>query len=988
MTPGGSMPETKSELQLRIRFALAQLGPLNKHHEFEHLARQFARLRVASNVMPATGPVAGWGDQGRDFENFRSYITNSPIADSTFVALVSGKKIVGACSLQKDIEPKIREDIKTIVDSSEKIDEIYNFCEVDLPVGKRHALQTWADSSYHVKLDIFDGQTLSEQLTDHDVWWIAQQYLSIPADVFPRDLAEGERYTALRKRWLEEAREPLTFADFVEIDAGLRQAMYEKGCRADLLPWLGKIRQLLHGDCPEGMRRKVQYEIAVVALRGLDNLSAEAELVAQFFGGLHAGLSPAELQDATVLLTYCVTATGQGHFNVDPAKLVEWTSNLVSLLDQAISHAPGNNSLCDLLLSRAQICVIPLRSTKYTAKPEQMLKYWGRMLDVLPEAPLFPLEHFADMLTKLTPFLVQDPKYPWITERIDQLLEQRSSGFVAAQKCLDRAKSLFQDSHFVKALQQLQRAKVKWFTAETLPKALVAMLLAAECYEHLKLFYAAKYYSAGVVFILHRETDQRLKKFLPRAAFHLCGACYASGACLSYMEVLHLALLMHESYMPDPFDLEKHQALSEQLSQVAILRSVTGRLAADLLPTLDRMGGEWNLADDLWSLVTEISRPGTEPWDSLPSEEMWRRIQGEIGGPIFSDVGARRTIRWTALGITWTLSFANTYELALLGEELAATLQIIQADLADVDLCLFPTTADIELELTDESRVVLEEVPDNNVARWLLRIPSRWLPPHHSNSDEELNPLTLAAIILGQCSALTFDKFTAILESAFKTGLATKAFTVRPARELFASIHSKDVFQASKRAELNPPKPPEWFKIAPASELAWREAPGPGYSLKKAEGFIRNRYENAIRPIRLTLPRLTDDTRICLMLRDLQEKGLPDWQILNIIANIVTNFRVRNEIGSSTDFELMNETFAKWMFHDETPADPAFPNDLFTEEELKFIKNATLTGYLQTWGLISNLRTPDFTAIRRFLDVRYRNSTDDVPHTSYFPDWS
>jgi hypothetical protein len=981
------MPETKSELQQRIRFALVQLGPQNKHHEFEHLAGEIARLRVASNMLPATGPVARWGDQGRDFETFHTYITNSPIADSTFLSLIAGNKIVGACSLQQDIEPKIKEDVKTIVDCGEKIDAIYYFCEADLRVGKRHALQNWADASHCVKLEIFDGQAIAEQLTQHDLWWIAQQYLSIPADVFPRGLAEGERYAALRKRWLGDLREPFTFADFVEIDAGLRHAMYERGSRADLLPWLTKMRELLREGCPEGMKRKVQYEIAVVALRGLNNLSAEAGLVAEFFSGLNAALSPAELSDATVLLTYCATAAQQSHFSVDLEKLSNWASTIVGLLDDAIDHAPGNNVLCDLLLSRAQACVIPLRTANYTARPGQMLDYWKRMLDVLPEAPLFPLEHFADIITKLTPFLVNDPKYPAITERVDQLLEQRSSGFVAAGKCLDRAKSLFQGDHFVKALQQLQSAKVKWFAAETLPQALSAMLFAAECYEHLKLFYAAKYYSAAVVYILFRETNPSLKKFLPGAAFHLSAACYATGACLSYMEVLHLALLFQQTFMPDPFDFEKHEVLGGQLAQVAILRAVIRRLAAEVLPVLDRMGGEWELADDLWSDVMEISRSGAEPWNSLPSDEIWRRIQTEIGAPILCDVGSRRAIRWPALGIAWTISFTNTYELALLGEELAATLQVIQADLAEVDLCLFPTTADVEVELTDQSSVVFKEVPDNSGARWLLQIPNRWLSPHGSQPGEELNPLTIAATILGQCTALPPHRFMAIIESAFKAGLPTKTFSVRPARELFANIHSKDVFQASKRSEFNAPTPPDWFEIAPAAELKWRETPGPGYTHEAAETFIRNRYENALRPIRITLPRLISDPRVHALLVKMHERGLPDWQILNIIASMVTNFRVHNEIGFRNDIGLMNKTYAKWLYHDEQPDDPEFPNDLCTQDALTILEYVVVTSNLKTWGLISNLPTPDFKAIRRFLDIRYHNSSDDVPHEKYFGEW-
>ena len=581
---------------------------------------------------------------------------------------MANKQIAFGCSLQKKIEPKIKSDVKAISDSGVHFDDIYYFCEADLQVGKRHALEEWASSSHHVRLQILDGQALAEQLTDNDLWWIAEEYLSIPAEVFPHGLTEGEGYAALRKRWLEDVREPLTFADFVEIDAGLRRTMYEKDLRADLVPWLGKMREFLREGCPEGMKRKVQYEIAVVTLRGLNNLSAEAELVAEFFDGLNAGLSPAQLSDATVLLNYCATAAQKGHYNVDLEKLSNWASTLVSLLDHAIDHARGNNVLCDLLLSRSQACVIPLRTPNYTAKPEQMLDYWKRMVKVLDEAPLFPLEHFADIITKLTHFLVNDPRYPAITERVDKLLEQRSSGFVAAEKCLDRAKSLYQDGRFLKALRELQRAKVKWFAAETLPKALSAMLLAAECYEHLKLFYAAKYYGAAVVRILYDEKGSGMKKFLPRAAFHLCSACYGSGTSLPYMEVLHLALLFQQNYMTDPFDFEKHPALQEQVVQVAILRSVTRRLAPELLSVLDGIGEKWDLADDLWSAVTEISQPGAEPWGTLPVDDIWRRIQTEIGGPLFSEVGPRRSIRWSALGITWTVTFENNYELTLLGE--------------------------------------------------------------------------------------------------------------------------------------------------------------------------------------------------------------------------------------------------------------------------------------------------------------------------------
>ncbi len=42
-----------TELAKYIRFQLSELRAQNKHHAFEHLARQFARLRVCENILPA-----------------------------------------------------------------------------------------------------------------------------------------------------------------------------------------------------------------------------------------------------------------------------------------------------------------------------------------------------------------------------------------------------------------------------------------------------------------------------------------------------------------------------------------------------------------------------------------------------------------------------------------------------------------------------------------------------------------------------------------------------------------------------------------------------------------------------------------------------------------------------------------------------------------------------------------------------------------------
>jgi hypothetical protein len=62
---------TPEEAGKLIRFALSELAAENAHHDFEHLCRHLTRRKICPNIIPATGPVSGGGDQGADFETYK-----------------------------------------------------------------------------------------------------------------------------------------------------------------------------------------------------------------------------------------------------------------------------------------------------------------------------------------------------------------------------------------------------------------------------------------------------------------------------------------------------------------------------------------------------------------------------------------------------------------------------------------------------------------------------------------------------------------------------------------------------------------------------------------------------------------------------------------------------------------------------------------------------------------------------------------------------
>jgi hypothetical protein len=194
-------PAKRAELRPYIRYQLAQLSAQNAEHEFEHLAFDLARVRVASNLLPATGPVQSGGDQGRDFESYRTYLAKSSLAESAFAALANEGIIAGACTLDKKIVRKIRSDLKTIFASGEQPTHVAYFCESDLAIAKRHTLKKFCQDTYGATLDIFDGQAIADMLADRDTSWIADRYLEIPSELWPPALLD-EHYTSSRDRWL------------------------------------------------------------------------------------------------------------------------------------------------------------------------------------------------------------------------------------------------------------------------------------------------------------------------------------------------------------------------------------------------------------------------------------------------------------------------------------------------------------------------------------------------------------------------------------------------------------------------------------------------------------------------------------------------------------------------------------------------------------------------------------------------------------------
>ena len=486
--PVKSTPKRRA-LIAQILFQLDQLSATNSHHEFEHICRHLARESITPNILPATGPVTAGGDEGRDFETFTTFIRRQDVRSSLFRGLGESQPLVFACSItdRSRVKAKIRDDLAKIC-AREAPYVVYFLSNQNIPVAARLELQRECADAHKCRLEILDAQALAEQFTDPALFWIAEEYLHIPNDLFPEPRVPPQSaYAATRERWLDEERAPHTVADFVGVKYGLRAATFKDEFKPDLRRWIQLMEQFIAPEQDEALVRRAKYEVCVATLRGLHDLRPRRALVEEYLADWQRWTKTAEIRDTALLLSYASSAVLHREFDIEPETLHRYSEAIVAFVDAEIAAARDNpNRQADLLYTRSSLASLPfLNGTTPTFNLDQQVGFWFKLLSVADRAPLFGLESFVDGLTQLTPLLSEHPEFNRLVRRADEVLEKRSSGFVVAEKCRDRAFALMDQGKILASITELHRAKVKWFTGDTLRPTLLAMLVLCTAYRKL-----------------------------------------------------------------------------------------------------------------------------------------------------------------------------------------------------------------------------------------------------------------------------------------------------------------------------------------------------------------------------------------------------------------------------------------------------------------------------------------------------------------------
>jgi hypothetical protein len=968
---------TKNRYTLRryLRFQLEQMSAVNQQHQFEELSFELARQRICRRILPATGPVQAGGDQGRDAETFRTYLASSDIATSSRIGLADNRTLVIACTLDKKLVTKVKKDLTTIHASGAVPHAVYYFATPDLPVAKRHELQAFSKRKYGFDLEILDGQAIADQLSDPDTFWIAEQFLSVPADMFPEIEGDAE-YQALRERWFDSGRQISDYTDFLEVKRGLRRATFEEPLKVDLGRWIELIHAIVDA-VPLSFARKALYEIAVAQLRGRKSLNPARWAVDRFFESIEGELDSDDVQDIVLLASYAMTAHYNGEFSGELELVQKWRSQADQALSDAMASPLPDAARYQLLLVARQVA--PDRFSKDPVIFSEMaLPPWEEAVEIAERSPFADIDTLNNLMQIYLPLIGGLPRYQRLADRIDAVVVKRSGKSAGAEQGRRRAMIHAEHDQIVAAIDQLQRAKEGWFHEATMYGSILAMLQLSEFYSRLWLPLAARYYSSAALKYAFQAKDEELRPLIGAAALEISATYLTAGEGISFMRSVGRAAQIHIAHTSDGEDLDQHEAFAARLAEAAKVRALLRQIMPDQMQAIEAAVDSWPIDPDYGRSIRKLA--DKPPWKSMARSEIEQRLAEDIGQGLTYDLGNELCYRWNALGVTWTIRAAHTAR--PIAEWIGAAFQIAIVDLADEDLAILPSTVDIEITTSGGLKPKLEPVSDNTQMRYRLVMPAS-----ATLGDEASFTMMLLAEILGHASALPTASFLAVIKRKIDRGLLGKAFWVHPVSRFFRDIREllvgDDVDLSGIAAPEDAPRP----EPKGSEELAWRTGDGPTYTKARAYEALSNRYRRLTPAVLANLEALREDQAAMSILREMHDEGMLDWQIYSVIFNFMMQDAIEAQAGMGAVLNGSPEIMRKILREFEAGRTPPINLGQFNRENLEMVRWSGLLAAMPSWELTNHRQTPDMEATRRFLSVRYHHFEDDIDHPDLFG-WS
>lgn len=481
-----------------IEYHLENLTSHNEDKDFEYFARRLLEKEVCPNLIPQTGPTAG-GDSKADSE---TYPVSEEVAERWYHGEESAKERWAiAISAQKNWQPKIRKDVKSIVGTNRGYTRIYFVSNQLIPDKKRAEVEDELKNTFGVDIRILSRDWIVDKIITNRHFDLVTENLRSargikfednrkvgPVDSgreieladLEKQIANTDKYQGVEYQLAEDCLRCVILSSQLERPRDVVDALFARALR--IAKKVGDSRQILrftykkawisyfvYDDLDELSKLYDEVEKLALSLDEVDDVEFSHNLLNVLIGSIRhkeTSVEKAKVEARSAALKQKLTELSQEKQRPNNAHCAR---TLLCLHDLALFNIlPGRFSSLDDLLEELRIIIVESKG--------------------LGE---YPFDSYAEIIIELGKFL-DSPQYEKLFDEVISQASARKHEGEAGVLLLTRGAQKLQSNKPYDAIKFLGRAQEYLIKDEYKEELVRCLLICGAAYKEVGLLWAAR----------------------------------------------------------------------------------------------------------------------------------------------------------------------------------------------------------------------------------------------------------------------------------------------------------------------------------------------------------------------------------------------------------------------------------------------------------------------------------------------------------------
>lgn len=506
--------EERQPDRAQLEFYLNTLTQRKEEIRFEHFCRRLAEKELCPNLLPQTGPTGG-GDSKVDSE---TYPVSETIAERWYIGdpkRASGERWAFAFSAKAKWRPKIRDDVRKVVETARDYSLVYFVTNQAVPDRDRASVEDELRNLWNLDVRILDRTWIIDRVIEHKRWDVVYQTLDIG---LPPDRGR-EKTGPLDTKRLQELEELDQMIGDSNRYAGASWQLFEDCLQSALLArGLGMSRTEVDGRFDRAQRLaekhqnnrelfQVYYQRAWTANWWFDDY-AEVNRLYELAEPLV--LTSEHIWDIDKLCNLWQIGVAWLRGGVQENVLGEWAARAQRLRSVFIRHSLDPARPTSALWSRTQLLIMDLVDA--AGKPELLTKVLVNLKAVLLEADGhldYPADTVVQIIEEMAELAQGNDAFDELFEVAVELRAKRAGRGKEGEMRLKQGLRKLKSGKPYAAIQQCATAQSLLAQNENKSDFVHALLATGLAYEAAGLLWASR---ANLVYALSSSMYEYLKE--------------------------------------------------------------------------------------------------------------------------------------------------------------------------------------------------------------------------------------------------------------------------------------------------------------------------------------------------------------------------------------------------------------------------------------------------------------------------------------------